>query len=489
MNIFSRALISIKRNAKTYILLFVIITIISTVIAGSISMLHAANNTESNLRKSMLNIVSFTHFNNSIDFDDHLKDHELIINRLSKHESVQFFEHKTTISGMLTSSTISRIPSSEQVERVYLATGSTDIFINSQNLRGFSNPIIFDIEFGEIDIIAGRTFTADEIYNTNHAVDTTVAIISREFAHHNNLWVGDFFNLEVANPTTFEIAEFESISFNFEVIGIRDFNDPFIFDFDTTFQTSFFNDIYVPNWIINNIKHVFAQYLPDLLWSANFSIGEISADFILYRTDDIPGFIKYIEEILTPLTPPHQEGLLITDYSNRFSAINSAIAANSDLIIHVTIATIVTGLIIISLIIMLVIINRKNEVSVYISLGMKKRYIIAQVTLEIVFVATLSIITAFFIGNFISELISDSMLLTYLNNYSENALNYVMDFTYEKRFGFHPLSLDDMIVAFDTSINLSIFITYFIVTYLIIAIATAIPMFRLFLMKPIEIIK
>ena len=82
-------------------------------------------------------------------------------------------------------------------------------------LKGVSHPAIIDIEEDVLELIQGRTFTAEEMDRSDK-----VALISEAFVQVNHLQLGDTFYLENIFFDEFMVEELATEQFELEVIGI-----------------------------------------------------------------------------------------------------------------------------------------------------------------------------------------------------------------------------------------------------------------------------
>ncbi|QUW86080.1 hypothetical protein J7304_00200 [Listeria monocytogenes] len=225
-------------------------------------------------------------------------------------------------------------------------------------------------------IISGKPLTSDDKENT--------ALIEKQLAKKNNLKVGD----------TFQLTNDKKKKVKFVVKGIYQSNqkiEP---------QLESFQMMLPGNKIYANIKGA-----KDFLWSG----GIEKAEFNLKDPKEINSFIS--------------EAKKLTDVDNgdmfQFDAQNSAykkmigpierVASFSNIIVMITL---LAGGLILALIVLLSIRERKFEMGVLLSLGESKTKLMSQFLVEVLIIAALAFSFSCALANPIGQAISNQMLST-----------------------------------------------------------------------------
>mgnify|MGYP001863568757 CR=1 FL=1 len=205
---------------------------------------------------------------------------------------------------------------------ILLSTSMLDIDTNSNiglfNIKGIDKSYFYDLRFGNIKLVEGRSFSIEEINNADNKI-----IISYIVAENNNLKIGDTIKLEVCNPSNAK----ENIIQEYILIGIfspgRMMDDSKIQDLIHEFSDHNHNDendtgigVYkndaermnsLQNYLL--IEDLNTIYMPnDAAKKLNTTIGEmygndyISSDYqgtyILQSENDVNSFKKAAEKIL-----------------------------------------------------------------------------------------------------------------------------------------------------------------------------------------------
>lgn len=423
MNYIKRALLSISRKKTKSLLLFAIIFILGNVMAGAIAIRQGADNVEKNI-KSQLGAVL------TIDVDQEA------INEAMKDDPTGM---SVTIDGPPSFELLQTISRSAYVKS-YDFTTSTQV--GSENftswldpdlnqgmvgedpmqkyyqytLKGTQFPGVLIIAEGKADLLDGRTFTQDEIDR-----GSPVALITKRLAEANNLSVGDSivvgsYIFDWENNTTGTPAVKDSQDLPLQIIGIYqqketpktgDASDKSMMFSDEKQRQA--NTLIVPNLVvINEQKFLNEQWLADSDMpeeekeKARNSVYYQSL-FILESPDDIQAF----KDETMPLLPPFYT--VITN-SDSYSTIAAPVEQTSKLATYVLYVAIGASILIISLVVLLFLRDRKHELGIYMSLGEQRGKVVSQVVLEVLLIAVLAIGLSLITGNFVAQGLSDSMV-------------------------------------------------------------------------------
>lgn len=125
--------------------------------------------------------------------------------------------------------------------------------------------------------------------------------------------------------------------------------------------------------------------------------------YILNNPDDLEAFKEETQALLPPF-------YTIFTNSDSYSVIAAPVQQTSKMANYVLIAAIGASILIISLVVLLFLRDRKHELGIYMSLGEKRSKVISQIVFEVMLVAILAIALSLVTGNFIAQGLSDSMV-------------------------------------------------------------------------------
>jgi len=273
-----------------------IITVLFFLIIGIMLVNNTVRNSYTLLNEKYPALITINHFTKSSDKLIHIHYYELI-NNLGEHPSVLHYESQNHFNGILMSDEVTQYINETRLSKIQNEFALYNFFIKEHNLTGFRNPEIIFIENGDLELIAGRIFTEHEMIHDLNS-NFSKAIISKSFATHNNIWVGDSFFLSMESS--------EKLNFQIEIIGIRDFierpeliglNDHLTSLYSIQ-QNKNENEIYVPSSFVNSLKHFASIYLPETLLTGNISVGLITTHFILNSYTEKNDFLRYALDYL-----------------------------------------------------------------------------------------------------------------------------------------------------------------------------------------------
>ena len=388
-------------------------------------------------------------------------------------------------------------------------------YIETFTGNGVTNPDLVDINAGLIELIAGRTFTQAEIDNGEQ-----VAIIPQSFALVNDLYVGATFELEnivhdnpkmIREGIDFYVPHWHEERFmvahqtlEFEVIGIFDTHG---FDFQIYNAQDIFwpfehyvrlhNRIYMPISVADDIltfRNEGMQLIVDDLLEI-FHEGHTAADFvreeqflhttfILYDPRDLDSFQDAAAELL----PGFWEVNTLRDVNASLITSMDTIRSFADMIL---LSAAVASIIILSLIITLLLRDRRYEVGVYMALGEKRKNIIFQFLTEVILIATVATVIALFIGNSISAAISRNLFEQQLvENIEQTEIIFGNEALPPELILFNPgeASVEESLELYDTSLSTTTILTFVGVGVVVILLSTIIPLAYVVKLEPKQVL-
>jgi putative ABC transport system permease protein len=191
-------------------------------------------------------------------------------------------------------------------------------------------------------------------------------------------------------------------------------------------------------------QEYFQDNADDMMWYRNV--------FVLYNAHDFPIF----QDAVTGIVP---EFFVATNTTNTYSLVASSMESMNRLASLMLVASILTGILILSLILILFLRGRRQEFGIYLALGAKRRNVILQVVLEVLAISLLAIGLSLFAGNLIAETISEGMLVGDL--VAAQASNQGVTFSTLDFMGLsNNVSIEDVVASYDTSLTPSMITTF-----------------------------
>ncbi|MDQ0221782.1 ABC transporter permease [Streptococcus moroccensis] len=472
MNFLNRAWLSVTRRKGKSLLLFAIIFIISNVIAGAISVQQASHRVEEKIKYSMGATATidvdykavekeYTSNENFI-LEDSLKPE--LIEQIGQSSYVKYFDYNTGAS--LGSETLTYyIPDylKEQSDNGMYATAGGEEY-HAFAVKGVQYPNILDIEEKRVNLIDGRVLTQEEVDSGANTV-----LISKQVADLNKLKVGDpltlssygvdYSNAVVAADGTPNIQATNLGDFEFEIIGIF---EAFKTDIASTndegqsqgdsdkmnkafMEQSVANTIYAPNKVALDVNKVSVAYYAEL-YGEEFGSGGAeyyTPVFILNKPEDIDAF-KEENQALVP------EYYMISASSDQYDAIAGPVQSMSKLAGYVLIVAILAAILIITLVVLLFLRDRKHELGIYLSFGEKRTKVYGQILMEVLLIAFIAITLAVFTGNLIANGLSATLIQNQLESQQMTDYGYVMN---PMLFGENNFTTEDVVAAYKVSLT------------------------------------
>ena len=174
---------------------------------------------------------------------------------------------------------------------------------------------------------------------------------------------------------------------------------------------------------------------------------------------------------------------------NSFDNISTFLSTLSDIADGVLLGAISATVLVLGLLIVLFLKDRRHEIGIYLALGEKKKNIIKQILLEVLVTGLLGVTLSIFSGRMISTHLSRQMIQTELTPTTiSNAEVNPWDIELEDLgFGGY-LSVEEMMEMFDTSLNGQTIFFLYLVSFGTILVATLIPIIYLVKIEPKKVL-
>jgi putative ABC transport system permease protein len=474
MNFLKRAFLSlVRRKGKSLILLFIIF-ILSNVMAGSIAIGQASNNVEKTIKLQLgANATVELDWEKMQEWTQEQWDSlqyitPEIADSIGNLSYVKYYDYSS--EAYINSNTLTQY----DPNMVEIPT------ISYFPIKGVQYAPILDIVNGNASLVQGRTFNEAEITNADY-----VALISDKVAQQNNIFVGDVIYLQNTFSMWKEDNTMEEYKRDIalEVIGIftpkveqSDENNGGWIDYTP------FNRIYVPNGVANAenrwLNEQYAIAYPD----SNIKIDQIyiTPTFVLNNPEDVESFRTEAKSLL----PDYYKVTVSSDAYDSVAGPIKFIGSLSNVILYVAIGA---TILILSLVVILFLRDRKHELGIYLALGESKSKVVGQILIEVVSIALIAITLSLLTGNSIAESTSQSMM-DLRNEITGNANDDGMVY---RDMGYYPnangVTEDDVLEAYKIEFTWDyVFILYGvgIGTVLLSSIA---PMIYILRLKPKKI--
>ena len=422
MNILKRAITSIKRARGKTVILGLLVVILASFTAGAILVRGAVTTTETVIRRRIPPFLS-------IAFDPEWASQHWMETGFGAYELEEHWPHELI-------PLLKNLPYVDDFVYTNQILGHLDLYLydpidnappfkrEGRSLFGISGVEPILMQYGDMTLLQGRAFTEEESSGGN-LTDLIPTMISRNTAQINDLTVGsiipfyDRIHTIRLNLTEEEEVALSNLIFDLEIVGIFDIDyetfperltDPLFFE-EYHLLSDALNAIYVPTWFIHELTHHSYETLLTVLGEERTtavrqmgSPGDTSFPIIVLRDPlDLDAFRVAAEPLLS-------ENLVFRDLS--MMHYDALISMEQLLWIGdiVLISAIVATILILNLLIILFLRDRRYEMGVYMALGEKKSSIILQIVIEVLAISIIGITVALFVGNVVSSRLSQQMM-------------------------------------------------------------------------------
>jgi len=497
MNVAKRIIANLTRNFGRTVLLLIVIFVLGVLVSGAISVRQAIQATENNLKASVPAVAVVGADFEAMEVYGELTGRwpvpELFTLEQAKEIGALPYVKNYDLS-------ITKLLLSEDIRRFIFDGNSADAGFGTWNafsLHGVYSTNLVDIEEGIVEITSGRMFNADEVDNLSYT-----ALVSQSLADENNLSVGSVFTLEnivwkdAVWQSTGSFTEqniFARQSYNFEVVGIFErLFDSITGDagFDSWALEEIDNRIYVPNPTAMTIQSFYVENQrkqnPDGVLFYHDEQGELmfSNIYVLYDFQDMGNFATAAQNIL----PEFNTVTDLTD-TETFQIVAPAMETLNWLAEVVLLASIGAVVLIVTLLLALIVRDRKYEIGTLLALGERKSKVIAQMTVEVLSIALIALTFSLFAGNMLASSMSEDMLRRDLVEAQQTDGSWSIGAL--ESWGFvsgEDISAEAVLAGYDMSLGAITIVTFFVISVSTIIVATVIPMLYIVRLNPKKIL-
>lgn len=276
-------------------------------------------------------------------------------------------------------------------------------------------------------LFEGRDFTNEEIDNGSYKIILDGIYYSYDGETSKKISVGDTFYyslLSKPNDIYNEIGEVIN-TYEFEVIGItyiynRYSSATFKLNYNLIPQKAF------EQIILDNIEYI----KDDLLYTLEDGTKIFSSPINFYSTTFELNSLNDLEQFVNDINKLNSEGRTYTykTNANKYIELAGSLDATSELFNTIYIFSLVSSLLVVFLIVILDMFQRKSEIGILCSLGETKLRICVQIILEYLIIIIVSYILCLFIINFsFNTLITNILDTSNLNNISKITSNEILN--------------------------------------------------------------
>lgn len=497
MNFFKRAILSIKSRLSKTLLLFTVITTICLLVLSGIS-IQTASKAAGVLARQQLGAEVTLKVDTQKMRESMIKSKESSPSGTPNGEPPSVERMKPTMTPISTEY-IDELLKSEYVEG-YLAQSSTSLLASNFTAVGSSDNEDSTTEeanskvpqfgqggkmgnIGDVTLTGVSNLEQTSSFKKNNIsmvegeaitdkTTSNVAVIEEALASENDLSVGD--SITVGSTSD------EDTTYDLKIIGIYASNEDFTEQAMMNTAVSPYNNIYTNLETISNIK------------GSDYENAVDSAIFYLNDPTNVDSFIADAKENSSIDFDTFTLDANDAAYEQMLGPIENISSFSKIAVYVISIA----GGLILTLIIMLSIRDRNQEIGILLSLGEKKPKIIAQFAVEILLILVLSLGASSLLGNSTSNIVANQLLSSEISS-SENS-NEVNaaempggDRGSNKGFGgmfSKPNSDVDVIDELDVSVSSSDFFKMAVLGTTISLIATCVPAVTVMRLNPKNIL-
>ena len=491
MKFWKRAIISIQRKLGKTAILFIVVFILGNIMAGAIAINQATLNVEKNV-KSKLGASATV----EIDYEKWSKEHgdeenpvypeDIDVEKIKEIGSLEMVgSYDYSSMGGIQSRTLKP---AQEGEDDYFGTNSSGL--QYFNINGTQQTSLLDVESGKAKLLEGRSFTEDEINNGKEVV-----LIAKQFAEENNLSVGSIASFVTVVEDygdmkgSFSESDIKILgeqAIDLEVIGILEYvlkpaDKKNGYDENGWQNAMRMNMLYVPNEVVTAMNKFSVDTMlearPDMpeeekeMWNRTY----YSSVFMLKSPDLIEDF----RAAATPLLPEYNHVVTSSDSYEQIAGSMQMMQRISKMVLYTAIFATV---LILTLLIILFIRDRKHEFGIYLALGEPKAKVVGQILTEVVCIAFVAMSLSLVTGSMLAASVSGTMIQSQLENEQDGGMMYAGG-------GIHDVDVteDEVIENYKVSITPTYVIVFYAVGLSTVIAATVIPTLYLLRLNPKKI--
>lgn len=488
MNFFKRAWLSVTRRKGKSLILFAVIFILGNVIAGAIAIQQSTGNVEKNVKKQLGATATL-----EVDYMKYQKEFESgeviidalplkTIKKVGESPYVKYYDFNA--NHWISTRNLKSVQQEESDGSVVMG----GVLENSFDIKGVNYPKLLDIEEGNINLVDGTVFTEADIEQGKNS-----AIISAQVAELNNLSVGDQMVIDQRgiDYSTEEAKELFQIDLPVQVIGIF---EPTKLELEEKnknsqqyYEQQFYsqqqqNTIYMANKAVLETSKAYFEKDRESQ-PAMYEGEEGSRDdeyyqplYVLKDSEDVEAFRQEID----PILPQYYH---VVASSDQYDQIAGSMKKLSQISGYVVIIAVAAALLIISLVVLLFMRDRKHELGIYLSLGDRRSKVMGQIVIEMLLISAVALVLSLVTGNFLGKLVSDSLLASDVLNQTNNDYMY---YGFASMMG-NSVTADDVLNSYEVKFTLGYIISYLVIGLGTVVLSAILPLVYILRLNPKKI--
>lgn len=480
MSIFKRAYLSVFRRKGKSLILLTVVFILGILIAGTFAIKQATQRVEDNLKTKL-------GFNASLqvdyekvydDFDWSSPEGPVMpiitreaVEKLGSLPGVSFYDYSLKHN--------IKTKSLEQIKFEYM--NDVEDQPSELQLQGVNHLDLLDVKVGRIEMVSGRVFNNSDLDNNEIPV-----ILSEELMNENNIRIDEVLDVKsllhdyaLSNETSLEDYYKD---FKFKVVGSF---KPITFGQDKNNKENYsivemLNRVYTPlpyleTIVDNELEFVESKGIDS---DDNWAYKELknkSFNDSVFITESETDLFSFKDEASQMI----EDKLIIRTSQESFQMVAGTFSMLSDFSTVTLKGSAIVTVIIMTLVIVLFLRDRKHEMGIYIALGDYQWKVLCQVTLEVVMITWLGLILSFAPAMGLANKISSNIGMQSIGDtvMIDTSSSYIP-----------AVNLTDMEEDYTIKITPSYVISMLGIGTLVAVSASVIPMFYVTRMKPKKIL-
>lgn len=499
MKFWQRALKSVTRRKGRSFILFLVIFILGNVIAGAVAIQQSTQNVEKETKKQMGAQATV-----EMDYEKFDKDQQ---KNPEKFEDDKWFTPPPTKE----LEAIGKLPYVKYYDMsisAFIGTNKFKAYSPEEggvsygggykygfNIKGVNRKEVVDLEEGIIKLESGETFTDKAIKDGENTV-----LISREVAEANNLSVGDQVAIDVTGevfseemmsedseePATPEIATFD---FPVKVGGIfsvvkkenKEKSKDEGMDEEQWRAVEQINTLYMPNELVKSLNKEQSQKIwkmseEDLALQESQDYYQVT--YVLKSVDDVEAFREEANALIS------NEYYQVFASTDQYEQIAGGMKKLGTISKYVVIIAALATILIISLVVLLFLRDRKHELGIYLSLGESRTEIIGQIVVELLLTSIIALVLSLVTGNLLGGAVSNSLLQTdWLSNSGDMMNGYIGGYSLNTP----NVSYDDIQSAYKVTFSVGYIISYLLLGLGTVLLSAILPLLYILRLNPKKI--
>lgn len=489
MNYWKRARNSIFRTKGKSLILFAVIFVLGNVIAGAIAIQQSTTNVEKKMKQQLGATVSA----------------EPDLNELLK-QTENGDSQSMTQAQSLKEETIKKIGASPYVKDydysylAYLNVNKFKIYEMKQQgnmevsspyktmiLKGSNSTEPMDFKNKKIKLVDGRMLTKEELKGKK-----PMALISKKVADENGLSVGDQMVLDTVTLQPKDDGTMDSQDSTEHAVKIVGLFEPIKLEKkkkegqngqdalnQQITETDMYNTAFVSNGLAREINKIEMSNMSSDL--KDNLVEEVSPIFTLKSPEDVAAFKAEIK----PLLPEGYKAVASTD---EFDKVGASVKRLSKISGYVVILAVLASLLIISLVVVLFMKDRRHEWGIYLSLGEHRKNIMKQVIAELLVISIAALLISLVSGNVLGKMVSESLIAgDTMDEVAQNVGSQVVSMGGATSVLGSSLSNEDVMNNYEVRFSMTYIVTFMIAGIGTILSAAILPLSYVMRLNPKKI--